>query len=132
MQNVAAEELMNRFRSKEDLYRYLTQQGKLPNLPSNKNIVGVFLPSQDGCKLVFLRAILSDEKKALKNSELKTINVPNYVELSVKNMYDDAMRDPLVSQYLPDKKMNSGKLPERSFFFGVLSTLKFQYLTKVV
>ena len=86
----------------------------------------------DGCKLVFLRAILSDEKRALKNSELKTIDVPNYAELSVKNMYDDAMRDPLVSQYLPDKKMNSGKLPERSFFFGVLSTLKFQYLTKVV
>ena len=64
--------------------------------------------------------------------ELLTIDVPNYAELSVKNMYDDAMRDPLVSQYLPDKKMNSGKLPERSFFFDVLSTLKFQYLTKVV
>ena len=123
---------MNRFRSKEDLYRYLTQQGKLLYSALIDNIVGIFLPSQDGCKLIFLRAILSDEKKAIKNSELKTVDVPNYAELSVKNMYEDAMRDPLVSQYLPDKNMNSGKLPERLFFFGVLATIKNQYLTQVI
>jgi len=27
-----AEELISRFRSKEDLYRYLTQQGKFPSI----------------------------------------------------------------------------------------------------
>ena len=97
MQNVSAEELMNRFRSKEDLYRYLTQQGKLPYIASNYSIVGIFLPSMDGCKLIFLKAILSDQKKAIKNLDLKTVDVPNYAELSVKNMYEDAMRDPTVS-----------------------------------
>ena len=28
MESVQAEELLSRFRSKEDLYRYMTQQGK--------------------------------------------------------------------------------------------------------
>ena len=60
MQIVSAEELMNRFRIKEDLYRYLTQQGKLLQKGSDYSIVGIFLPSMDGCKLIFLRAILSD------------------------------------------------------------------------
>lgn len=86
----------------------------------------------DCCKLAFLRAILCEEKKAIKNSELRHIDVPFFAELSVKNMYEDAMRDPEVSEYLPDKKMCSGKLPERAFFFGVLATKRHGYLTKVV
>jgi hypothetical protein len=28
--------------------------------------------------------------------------VPHYEELSVKNLYDDAMKDELVKDYLPD------------------------------
>jgi hypothetical protein len=86
----------------------------------------------DGCKLSFMRAILCDEKKAIKNADLKLIEVPNYGELSVKNMFEDVMRDPEVSQYLPDKNMLSGKLPERDFFFGVLATIKHEYLSKVI
>jgi hypothetical protein len=49
---------------------------------------------------------------------------PPYPELSVKNMYDDAMGDPDLSKYLPTREQMSGKLPERDFFFGILCTLK--------
>ena len=38
----------------------------------------------------------------LKTTELKKINIPRYEELSVRNLYKDAMNDADVSQYLPD------------------------------
>jgi len=42
----------------------------------------------------------------------------------VKNLYDDAMRDPVLSKYLPTKEQLSKKLPEREFFFGVMCSLR--------
>jgi hypothetical protein len=47
-------------------------------------------------------------------------------------MYEEAMKDPELSVYLPSMEQNSNKLPERSFFFGVLSTLKGDYLKGVI
>lgn len=58
--------------------------------------------------------------------------IPNYKEISVKNLYDDAMQDPVLSRYLPNKNQLSGKLPERDFFFGVMSTLKNTYMKEIV
>lgn len=42
------------------------------------------------------------------------------------------MTDPLVSQYLPDKDQCTTDYPERDFFFGILATLKNDYLTEIV
>lgn len=42
------------------------------------------------------------------------------------------MQDPVVSKYLPSKEQLSGKLPERDFFFGILCTLKNQYMKDVI
>ena len=53
-------------------------------------------------------------------------------ELSVKNLYPDAMKDPLLRDYLPDLEMTSNRLPERDFFFGILGTLKNVYLNKII
>ena len=58
----------------------------------------------DETKLAFMRAILREEKKALKSAELVVIEVPIYAEISVKNLYEDAMEDPEVAQYLPSKE----------------------------
>jgi hypothetical protein len=52
------------------------------------------------------------------------MKVPNYAEISVKNLYKDAMNDEILQKYLPSKEQMSGKLPERDFFFGVLGTLR--------
>jgi hypothetical protein len=60
------------------------------------------------------------------------MEVPNYQEISVKNLYDDAITDPEVVRYLPTKEQLSGKLPERDFFFGVLCTLRRQYMIDVI
>ena len=127
-----AEELLARFRSKEDLYRYMTQHGKRLESRLTAAIVNVFLPTMKGTKLSFMRDILSDTKRHLKQNEINHMEVPNFQELSVKNMYNDALADPVLSKYLPSKEQLSGKLPERDFFFGILCTLKNQYMKDVI
>jgi hypothetical protein len=87
-------------------------------------IVGLFLPSIEATKLAFIRAILREEKKALKSADIVVIEIPNYSEISVKNLYEDALKDPVVAKYLPSKEMCSNKLPERSFFFGILASVR--------
>ena len=132
MEKVKAEELLSRFRSKEDLYRYMTQQGKHIWLNMLSDPANVFLPSMAQTRLSFLRDILSDKKKHLRNNEVNRMEVPNYQELSVKNMYPDAMQDAELSKYLPSSEQLSGKLPERDFFFGILCTLKNGYMCEVI
>ena len=66
--------------------------------------VGLFLPTMEGTKISFLKAILCEEKKAFKNNEIKLIEIPNYPEISVTNLYEDAMKDEEVGVYLPSKK----------------------------
>lgn len=101
MEKVKAEDLLARFRSKEDLYRYMTQQGKHVISFILHGVANVYLPSLAQTKVSFLRDILSDKKKHLRNNEVNRMEVPNYQELSVKNMYADAMKDDLLSKYLP-------------------------------
>ena len=57
--HVLAQELSGRFRSKDDLYRYLTQQGRLFIYNLTFVLVGVFLPTINGTSLDFLRKILN-------------------------------------------------------------------------
>ena len=83
-------------------------------------------------KLSFLRDILADKKLHLKQNEVIRLEVPNYQELSVKNLYEDAMRDAVLAKYLPNRDQLSGKLPECEFFFGVLCTLRKQYMADII
>jgi len=57
----------------------------------------------EGTKISFLRAILCEEKKAFNSNEINLMEIPNYPEISVTNLYDDAMKDPEVAAYLPTK-----------------------------
>ena len=47
-------------------------------------------------------------------------------------MYEDAMTDEDLANYLPSRKQLSNKLPERHFFFGVLSSIRRQYMKDVI
>jgi hypothetical protein len=60
------------------------------------------------------------------------LEVPHFNELSIKNLYDDALADDVLKMYLPSKMQVSNKLPERHFFFGVIGTLKKHWLTEVI
>ena len=75
---VGPEELLSRFRSKEDLYRYMVHQGKHRDGSHAFSIVNVFLPSMQGTKLSFLRDILADKKMHLKQNEVIRMEIPAY------------------------------------------------------
>lgn len=60
------------------------------------------------------------------------MEVPCYQEISVKNLYADAMNDELLVKYLPTKEQLSGRLPERDFFFGLMCTLRSQYMKDII
>ena len=67
-------------------------------------VVNVFLPTMKGTKLSFMRDVLSDKKLHLKQNEVIRLDIPGYQELSVKNLYEDAMQDPVLTKYLPTKE----------------------------
>lgn len=56
----------------------------------------MFLPSINGTSLDFMRDILREGKLHLKANEVIHFDIPRYGEVSVKNMYEDAMRDELL------------------------------------
>ena len=101
MQNIKAEELLARFRSKEDLYRYMTNQSKSYSPLLCALIVGLFLPSYSATKVVFLRAIVADQKKVLRQGRVTHLVVPKFEEISVKSLYAECLADPIVGPYLP-------------------------------
>ena len=58
----------------------------------------------------------------LKVSEVKTVNVPHFDEISVKNIFPRFKDDARVMQFMPSS-VGPGKLPDRSFFFNILNTV---------
>lgn len=74
------------------------------------------------CNKDFLRQILSGEKKLLKISEVKFVNIPRFDELSVKNLYPRFKNDKLFMQHMPSK-FAKGRLPDRAYFFNLLNTI---------
>lgn len=60
------------------------------------------------------------------------MKIPNYAEISVKNLYPQAIKDPEVAAYLPPLDEKSQKLPEREFFFGIMATLKNEYMKTII
>lgn len=77
-----------------------------------------------GTKVGFMRDILSEQKLFFRQNEVNHMEVPHYQEISVKNLYEDALKDELLVKYLPSKEQLSGRLPERYFFFGLLCKLR--------
>jgi len=73
-----------------------------------------------------------DEKRLLKSQEVVKCNVPLYSELSVKELYAEAIQDEELRVFLPEMKVHTCKVPERDFFFGVLGTLKGEYLNALI
>ena len=64
-------------------------------------IVNVFLPSMHGTKVSFMRDVLSEAKLCFKQNEVNRMEVPCYQEISVKNLYDDALKEEVLKKYLP-------------------------------
>ena len=57
-----------------------------------------------GTKVSFMRDILSEAKLCLKQNDVNHMEVPAYQEISVKNLYVDALKDELLVKYLPSQE----------------------------
>ena len=79
----------------------------------------------------FLRQVLAEEKDFIKMEGLRTINVPHFDELSVKNIFPKFQQDPAVMRFLPNR-LPKGKLPKREYFFNVLNTVNPDYTQNMI
>ena len=50
----------------------------------------------------------------------------------MNNLYDDALKNEVLKKYLPTSEQLLGRLSECDFFFGVLCTLRNQYMRDII
>ena len=79
----------------------------------------------------FLRQILTEDKKLLALSEVRWTEVPKLAELSVSNLFNTFKQDVKFMAYIPDR-LPKGRLPDRSYFFNILSTLYYEYTQELI
>ena len=58
------------------------------------------------------------------------MQLPSYKELPVKKMWPNFKDDSLIKEYMPD--LDEKELPEKEFFFGLLTTLYYQETQKLI
>ena len=76
-----------------------------------------------------MQQIITGEKKAILHSLVRSVTVPMYPELSVKNLYDALAEDVEVLKHLP----NQGKrLNERAFLWSIANTLRPDFVQLVI
>lgn len=79
----------------------------------------------------FLKQVFANEKKLMKLSDLRTVVVPKFDELSVKNMFSLIQQDADVMVYFPDK-YPKGREPDRSYTFNILHTVRPEYVQNAI
>ena len=66
--------------------------------------LGLYMPSYKTVSVYWMKDLLSKKKKAIKASEVQTLNVPQYESLSVKKLLDFAAAYQDVYDYFPDPR----------------------------
>ena len=115
-------------RTKKELYRILTVEGKHSTPLLNLKTAQIYLPPEEDTRMHFMQQLLSGEKDCIENGEVKRIDLPRYRELKYDILYKEAMNS-LAKRYIPDdgdkrrfdkewlcnvRVMGSHKLPIRS------------------
>jgi len=114
-----AQELLSRFRSKEDFISYMQNQLQL------------YVPPEKMLNRDFMKQLLVEDKKLLELRHVIHASVPRFDELSVKKFWPLMQRDQVFMQYMPDPTPD-GRLPEREYFWNVLNTLHTAYVQRLI
>ena len=64
-------------------------------------------------------------------SDIKMVKVPNYDELSVKNLWPHMQNVPEFMRFMPDS-IPKGRLPCREYFFTIMNTLNREYVGSLI
>ena len=113
------QELLSRFRSKEDFVSYMGNQLQL------------YVPPEKMLNRAFMKQLLVEKKKLLELRDVIQASVPRYDELSVKKFWPLMQPDAAFMQYMPDPTQD-GRLPEREYFWNVLNTLRTAYVQRLI
>ena len=62
------------------------------------------MPSYKTVSVYWMKDLLSKKKKAIKASEVQTLNVPQYESLSIKKLLDFASSYQQVEDFFPDAR----------------------------
>ena len=79
----------------------------------------------------FLRQVMSGEKELMPRQQVKSVDVPHFDELSVKNIWPIVKDDAKFMSYFPDV-LPKNRLPEREYFFNILNTTHGEYMQKLI
>lgn len=81
-----------------------------------------YIPGKRDFTAKFARQVLANEKKLLKiNEVIQVQDVPQDLELKIKDIYDIVKSDPKINVYLPDYPKS--RLPERGYLFNIINTV---------
>ena len=115
---LSQEELGTKAKSKMDFYRLLSID------------FGWFLPSYKLCSTRYLRQLLSGEKKDLLVADVKTFDVPQYLELLLRKLYPYIKDTQDLNVFFLD--YDNSELPERKFMISVLCLTRPNEITQLV
>ena len=125
-------ELGSKFSSKSDLLTYLSEHRKSPSFNVwSAFVVQYYVPPASSINKDFLRQVLKGEKKLLKVSECKFVNVPKFDELGVNNIFPKFKQDASVMVYLQDEYARN-RFPDRTYFYTVLNTVHSEYVANLI
>ena len=82
-------------------------------------------------RIDFLRQVLTEEKELMKLEDIKMVQVPNYDELSVKNLWPHMQKIDAFMKFFPDK-IPKGRLPSREYFFNIMNTINQDYTMSII
>ena len=79
----------------------------------------------------WIRLILSGEKRLLKKSEIKPVDMGHYPEVSVKALYTDYSERPAIKPYMPPK-LHKGRQCDKEYFFTVVNSICEGEITAII
>mgnify|MGYP006889568818 CR=1 FL=1 len=74
--------------------------------------------------MAFLQAVFSGEKDVVLNADVPQYSVPTQPELAVKLVFTALEHDKQIMRYFDPQRAAQGKFPEKSFFWGILFTVR--------
>jgi hypothetical protein len=99
--------------------------------PTHLNLVQLYLPPENNINKDFLKQVLDEEKDFLELSAVKFVQVPFYDELGVAKLFPMMHNNPRFMKYFQDR-YSKGRLPDRAYFFNVLSTVEPDYTKELI
>ena len=126
-----ARDLIGRFRSKQDIYEYLSHHRKFFP-PDNLGHLGQFyMPPLKKITIDFLKEVFAGRKHLIPRDQVRPIDVPRYDELSVVHLIKDIMAQPELAKFFPEQK-TAADLPDREYFFNIINTSDHGYLDAIL